>query len=252
VDFDDFHQFNIFFGHTRNGETTGAGAVQFLNFIWLGDSRSAAVNTTFKMPQPAEREQGDADDPLSEGPPVNDSGDSNAYGIAYGIGSLGIEQQKRLDGPGTVLGNSFWTTDADNQIVGPKAGLVWTNRRGPWSFDLQSLFLLGFNSGQVSDSSKLGMDLIPGALNRLFYIGPTYAANIDSRQLFTPVGEFRAQTRLRLNHSLSLSTAWTSLIVGNYLSVSNEFHTTFPDITFAVERDNLFVHQLYCGMEFVH
>ena len=153
---------------------------------------------------------------------------------------------------GSIIGDSYWAADVENQIFGPKAGLVWRNRRGPWSFDLQSSILLGFNSGQVDESSQVGTDSVPGALNRLLYMRPTYSSHTDERQLFSPVGELRAQSRFRLTDALSLRTTWSSLIVGNLLNENGEVHFALPETTFVVENDNMLIHQLYCGLEYVH
>jgi hypothetical protein len=184
---------------------------------------------------------------------VSDPVQSNAFGLAYGVGMLGVEQQRRTEIPHSILGdNSYWATSVDNEIMGPKAGLIWNNRRGPWSFTVQSTLLMGFNSGQVADSSKLGGSSVPGALNRLVFTGPIYATHLDARELFTPVGELRAQSRLRLTHALSLCTTWSSLIVGNLLSENSDLRSGLPDPSFAVDNENLLVHQFYCGMEYVH
>jgi hypothetical protein len=274
TDFDDIHPFNVFFDSARSNENVGSGAVQVLKIVWLGDSPTlmGGKKTGYKLPQPAEAlrmrdwqntgmdggtlesrsDQNEADAPITDEATIDEPEESNAIGLAYGLGTLGTEQQMRIRAYGSVIGDSYWAADVENQVFGPKAALVWRNRRGPWSFDLQSSVLLGFNSGQVDQSSRVGTDSVPGALNRLLYMKATYSSQADERQLFTPVGELRAQSRFRLTESLSLRATWSSLLVGNLLSESGEVHFALPDTTIVVENDNMLIHQLYCGLEYVH
>jgi hypothetical protein len=194
-DFDDIHPFNTTFDSVRSDENVGSGSTQVLNIVWLGNSRRdmGGKKTGYKLPQPAEplrmrdwqnsgmeggtfesrTAQDDIAVPISDEAPIDEVEESNAFGLAYGLGTLGTEQQFRFRLYGSILGDSYWAADVENQIFGPKAGLVWRSRRGPWSFDLQSLILLGFNSGQVDQSSALGQDFIPGTLNHLLYMRPT-------------------------------------------------------------------------------
>jgi hypothetical protein len=274
TDFDDLHQFNIFFDSARSDENVGSGAVQVLNIVWLGDSQPTigGEKAGYKLPQPAEplrmrdwQNSGmdggtlesrtapdDAAVPISDEAPVDDAEASNAFGLAYGLGTLGTEQQLHIRAYGSVIGDSYWAAGVENQIFGPKAGLVWRSRRGPWSFDMQSTLLLGFNSGQVDESSAQGQNQIPGALNRLLYMSPRYTSHTDERQMFTPVGELRAQSRFRLTDALSLRTTWSSLVVGNLLNETGEVHWALPDTSIVVESDNMLIHQIYCGLEYLH
>ena len=197
-------------------------------------------------------DQNEAGAPFTDEVAIEEPEESNAFGLAYGLGTLGTAQQIRIQAFGSIIGDSYWAGDVENQVIGPKAGLVWRNRRGPWSFDLQSSILLGFNSGQIDESSRVGTNSVPGALNRLLYMTPTYSSRTDERQLFTPVGELRAQSRFQLTDALSLRTTWSSLVVGNLLNQNGEVHFALPDTTIVVENDNMLIHQLYCGVEYVH
>jgi hypothetical protein len=273
-DFDDLREFRIGFNSASADENAGSGAVQVVNIVWLGDSQPAigVSKSGYQLPQPAEAlrmrdwqlsgmdggtlasraAQDDADGPLSDEVSMDVTVESNAIGLAYGLGTLSTEQQVQINAYGSIMGDSYWSCDVENQIVGPKAGLVWRNRRGPWSLDMQSLVLLGFNSGQIGQSSRIGQDFIPGALNRLFYMRATYWSQSDDRQMFTPAGELRAQSRLRLTDGLSLRTTWSSFIIGNLLREHGELHGPVPHISVLVENENMLIHQFYCGVEYLH
>jgi hypothetical protein len=70
--------------------------------------------------------------------------------------------------------------------------------------------------------------------------------------MFTPVGELRAQSRFRFTDAVSLQATWSTLFVGNLLNETGEVHFALPDTTIVVENDNLLIHQLYCGIEYVY
>jgi hypothetical protein len=271
-DLDNLHHFNFFFDTFTTNEDTGSGAVQALQVVWLEGSRpgSSGGNRDYRLAPPADAIRmrdwqrsglnggslnardtaGDAESPFTEESLVGEQDESSAFGIVYGVGAVGIEQQWRTATQGSILGNGYWGTGIDNQILGPKAGMIWTTCRGPWLFDVQSFFMLGINSGQITDKIRLGADLIPAALNRPLYATPFDANRVADRQSFTPVGELNAQARLRLTDMWSLRTAWSSLIVGNLLHESGELRVNLPEPTFVVESDSMVVHQLYCGVEY--
>jgi hypothetical protein len=274
TDFDDHHTFTPTFESAQSNEREGSGAVQVLNIVWLGDSPPVlgAKKSGYRLPRPAEAlrmrdwqdsgmdggalesraSQDDGAVPIFDEASIAQAEESNAVGLVYGLGTLATQQLTSIAAQGSIIGDSYWSGGVENQILGPKAGLVWRSRRGPWSFDLQSSILLGFNSGQVEQSNSLGIDSIPGALNRLLYSGATYSSHSEERHMFTPVGELRAQSRFRLTDALSLRTTWSSLLVENLLNQTGEVHLALPDTTFVVENDNMLIHQIYCGVEYIH
>lgn len=274
-DFEDVHTFQVI-ESIRSNECDGSGAVQFVNVLWLDQPREEVgrKSPNYRIPRPAEalwmrdwqntgmdggslesRASQDVDDsPISGGMIINDVEQSNRFGITYGVGMLEIEHRRRTDIQASILGDgSYLANDLSNQIFGPKAGLVWNNSRGPISFDFQSSLLLGINSGEITDTSKFGDVRSPtGALNRLLYMSPTYSSRTYERQAVSPVGELRAQSRLRLTKALSLSTTWSTLLVGNLFQETSELRTGLPEPSFLVDNENLLVHQFYCGAEYVY
>ena len=174
----------------RNDENTGSGAVEAVKVFWLGDRPpvAGANKTGFRLPQPAEAlcvrdwqnsgvvggslaPRGTRDDlecPIPDEILIDETADSNAIGLSYGVGTMETDEQTQVNAFGGVIGDSYWTSDIENLVIGPKAGLVWRNRRGPWSFGINSSLLLGLNSGQIGGTSKFGEERSPGALIRSF------------------------------------------------------------------------------------
>ena len=61
--------------------------------------------------------------PISDEAPVDDAEESNAFGLAYGLGTLGTEQQLHIRAYGSIIGDSYWAADVENQIFGPEGRL---------------------------------------------------------------------------------------------------------------------------------
>jgi len=117
-DFDDIHPLNPVFESARADENIGSRAVQVLKIIWLGDSQvvSAQIQAGYKLSQPAEAlrmrdwqnsgmdggmlksrsAQDDAGLPFLDEVSIDEIDDSNGFGLAYGLGTLGTEQQLRV------------------------------------------------------------------------------------------------------------------------------------------------------------
>ena len=213
-DFDDLHKFDITFDYVRSVENDGAGAVDMLDVIWIGESPPAGQHqpAPYFIPQAAQVAVlaiGRKPVPLAE--PCDqislarttsamlfnqeltaiEYAAADRIGIAYGLGVISTEQQIGVTASGSILGRNEFTAGIENQIVGPKAGMVWQGHRGKWSFDVQGLGLLGFNTGQVSQSATTGEELIPGVLNRPLYASRIESSEQTSRVVFAPAGELR-------------------------------------------------------------
>ena len=58
--------------------------------------------------------------PVYDEMPNDDLEDSSAIWLAYGVG-LDTEMQMHISACGSVIGDSYWSNDVENQILGPKA-----------------------------------------------------------------------------------------------------------------------------------
>ena len=273
-DFDDIHKFDITFDYVRSVENDGAGAVDMLDVIWIGESPPAGQPqpAPYFIPQAAQalrmrnwQKTGSVGGTLRP----DFAGENNSamlfnqefttidyaaadrFGLAYGLGVISTEQQIGVVASGSILGRNEFTAGIENQIVGPKAGVIWQGHRGKWSFDVQGLGLLGFNTGQVSQSATTGEELIPRTLNRPLYASRIESSEQTSRVVFAPAGELRAQTNLQVTKAMSLRTGWSTLIVSKFSDVTGAITGALPDIRFEVKDETLVLHQLFCGIEYV-
>jgi hypothetical protein len=175
----------------------------------------------------------------------------NRVGFAYGIGTFAIDDIRQGYAWGSFLGSSSWLTGASNQILGPKTGVVFQRRLGKWTFDSQGLVVLGANAAQVSQRGVMGEGRIPGALNQLLYARTTKYASDSTSLGFSPAGEIRAAINYELNNSITLRTAWSTLVVGNVSHTTDELASELPNLTFSISDDQYTLHQFFCGVEYV-
>ena len=64
----------------------------------------------------------------------------------YGMRVLQLRDSYNKMFLGSILGDSYWNTTADNSIFGPQLGLVWSERRGPLHIEAQGAAILGYNA----------------------------------------------------------------------------------------------------------
>jgi hypothetical protein len=251
----------------------GWGAVDALNVTWLGDSPSRGTPTTpYRMPQAAEAirmrnwmRYGDVGrDVWSDGvdstyyarPIESDSAlpyqiAEDRVGLAFGLGVLGRKSKLEVETDGGILDDLSWSTEVENRILGPKAGIVYQHKAGSWAFDLQALFLMGANIGQTHKSQSTNEVPIPGALNRsLFHQTTVYYSENESALGLSPVGELRAYASLRLTDHLYFRTDYSSFFVTEFIDNNGLISGKLPIVTFDVGRENTAVHSLFVGFDY--
>jgi hypothetical protein len=274
TDFDDLHTFNLFFDDISADASEGSGAIDALDVAWLGESpRDKRTDSSpYFLPQAASalrmrnwQKTGFAGGSLRPG--TNDetadeqfdarfamieNAVENRVGVVYGLGALSMDQQAQVTASGSILGTTYWAAGIQNQIVGPKGGVVWQKRLGRWTLDVQGLLMFGANAGDVTKTTAVGEELIPGALNRPLYARPTRVEHDDSSLSLSPVGELRAESCWRLSKSMSLHVNWSSIAVSNLSAASEQPNfTTISDSQYEVTKQDLLVHHLFCGVQYV-
>ena len=272
TDFGDLHQFNIAFDRASLGQMPYSGALDMIDVVWLGDDQGDEnVEHSLAAWQAAEalrlsdwqltgvdggarsavRDSG-RDDP---NPPPTLAPEfvgkkRNGIGLIYGMRMFDREEWQTFSAHGGILGSTRSETTASNQIAGPAAGLVWIKTSGRWTARLQGLASIGFNSGSVEQNSSFGVELVPGATNRLLYAQPLNSAHHDSFDEFSPSGELRAELNYRITESVTLAINWSGVTVENALEVENRMRYYAPDFGL-VDPGNqrLLVHNVFCGVE---
>jgi hypothetical protein len=272
TDFDDLHSFSFFDDEISSGQNDGSGSVDALNVVWLGPAPKATepvapyqfAHSSDSMRVRNWQRSGFADGTL-RGDAFDDSGLSvplfaegelaaqkqveNRVGIAYGIGTLNIDDMSMFNYSFGFFGDLNWSARVHNQIIGPKSGIIFQRRRGQWSFDSSILAMLGANASQVVRRAGTEVYLIPGALNRPLYARPVSYYNDESDFALSPTSAIRAAIIYEINDSLTLRTSWSSLLIANIYEVGSPIFR-LPNPSYRVDTGEYLLHQLFCGVEY--
>ena len=142
-DFDDLHEFNIFFDSVTVHNRTNTNGVEIMSTHQLTNQNYMAKHQ------------------------------NNTVSVSYGARFLRLYDEFDVNALGSIIGDSFWDTSFTNNIVGPQVGVQWVNERQRWRIQTDARFMAGYNIANWNQLGLMGADSIPGALNQLLYMRPT-------------------------------------------------------------------------------
>jgi len=176
---------------------------------------------------------------------------NNHLEFSYGARFLRLKDVFDVSATGSILGDSFWNTSFDNQIVGPQVAMKWINQRGRWTLTANAKFLFGYNVQDWSQENGIGTQLIPGATNRLLYGQPTYSTYGLQKQEFSPVGELRVEMAYHVTKSVALKAAYNGTYVGNVRRAAQSVRYYLPDMGYHEGgTQDVLINGLSFGAEF--
>ncbi len=223
TDFEDLHEFNIFFNSVTIRNKTETDGVELMWTHHLTNRHYMAKNR------------------------------NNRLSVSWGARFLRLQDQFRVDADGSILGSSFWDTKFTNQIVGPQVAFHWANQRQRWRFQADGRFMFGYNVADWDQEGLMGEELIPGALNRPLYARPTAFAHGKQEQEFSPVAELRLQSSYHLTNSFALKLGFTSTFVGDIHRAAPSVYYRLPDMGYRdAGTQNILINGVDFGVEFVH
>ncbi|MEX0641585.1 MAG: BBP7 family outer membrane beta-barrel protein, partial [Pirellulales bacterium] len=223
TDFDDLHQFNIFFDNATIRNTTQTDGVEAM---WTHDLTNQHYMAKHK---------------------------NNRLTAAWGARFLRLYDDFRVDAQGSILGQSFWDTSFTNNIVGPQVAMQWVNQRQRWRLQTDARFLFGYNIANWDQVGLMGEELIPGALNRPLYARPTAFSHGLREQEFAPVGELRVKASYHFTSAFALNFGYTGSFVGNIRRAAPSVRYALPDMGYVnTGGENLLINGFDLGVEFVH
>jgi hypothetical protein len=145
----------------------------------------------------------------------------------FGARYMEFNERSSVWGWGGPLDDSYWTTSADNHIVGPQLGLHWFRTMDRFTWDVQGRFTAGFNRQNMHQQGTLGSNL---ALNRAtlpipdtgFNGGgypvsmlPTAFYNTAYENEFSPLVELGMKIKYDVTRSFSVGAGWNGMWVDN-------------------------------------
>jgi hypothetical protein len=223
VDFDDLHEFNIFFDNVFIRNTTETNGVELMWSHVLTNNHYQAKHQ------------------------------NNHLVLSYGARFLEVYDEFRVDAEGSILGDSFWDTSFTNSIVGPQVALKWVNQRQRWRLQADGRFMFGYNTADWDQIGLMGEDLIPGALNRPLYARPTAFSHGLVERDFSPVAELRLQAAYQFTTSLAIKVGYTGSYVGNIRRAAPSVRYFLPDMGYVdTGGEDLLINGFDLGVEFIH
>lgn len=223
TDFDDLHQFNIYFDNVTVHNTTETDGVELMwshrltNRHWMAKHQN------------------------------------NYLQMYYGVRYLQLYDEFRVNAQGSILGQSTWDTSFKNQIVGPQVAMRWVNQRQRWRLQADARFMFGYNTADWDQIGLMGEELIPGAVNRPLYARPTAFSHGLQEQEFAPVGELRVQASYQLTKSFSLKAGYTGMYLGGIKRAATSVRYALPDMGYVNSGTQDFLSNGFdLGVEFCH
>ena len=141
--------------------------------------------------------------------------------IYYGARFLSFDDRFVFSGIGGTYADSTWDTKAQNNLIGPQLSGRFYNTRGRWTFNVEGRFLAAANIQNFKQTVNFGTLMVPGALNGPIAFNP-FSARHGRRDIdFSPVGELRVETALRVTKAISLKVGYTGLYAGNMARAAN-------------------------------
>jgi hypothetical protein len=223
TDFDDLHEFNIFFDNVTIRSITETDGVELMWTHQLTNNHYQAKHQ------------------------------NNRLSISGGARFLRLYDQFRVDAEGSILGRSFWDTSFTNQIVGPQVALSWVNQRQRWRLSADTRFMFGFNVADWDQNGLMGEELIPGAVNRPLYARPTAFSDGLREQEFSPIGELRLQASYHVTKAAALKFGYTGSYIGNIRRAAPSVRYSLPDMGYIdTKGEEFLINGFDLGVEFVY
>ncbi|QEG32980.1 BBP7 family outer membrane beta-barrel protein [Bythopirellula goksoeyrii] len=223
VDYEDLHTFNVAFERFEVRNLTETDGIELMKTVTL-DNRHL---------------------------PVKRQGEFVELGV--GVRYLRLNDVFYFNGSGGILGRTYATTGAENQIVGPQVRGRWSKQRGRWNFGLDGRFMFGYNVQDQTQIGAIGEDLSPGAVNSPIYAQPHAVSYARQQQNFSPVAEIRADCSYQITSSIAAKLGYTGIFVENITRASQTVDWYIPDLGILKGGNNeIYVNGVDFGFEAVY
>jgi hypothetical protein len=264
-------------GSISSRQFTDSNAVDIVNVVWLGSERDApqqlngvlspyraaeslqyadlqTTGTGYAAIGPLQEIDSDLQNVSPDIDPIGPAIRENGTGLLYGVRMIRARNSESTHiSRAFLFGDISWKNELSNDILGPVVGIVWARTYQRWSVDLRGLLMAGYSYGRIKQSGSVGVELVPGALNRPLFAQPAIEyGNEESIHALTPCTEIRAESTYELSNALALRFGVSSVLIENVAISQGHVIYGFPMVS---QRDpgmqQLFAHTLYCGIEFV-
>jgi hypothetical protein len=222
-DFDDLHEFNIFFDSVTVHSRTNTGGVEIMSTHQLTQQNYMAKHQ------------------------------NNQVSVSWGARFLRLYDEFDVNALGSVIGDSFWDTSFTNNIVGPQVGVQWVNERQRWRIQTDARFMAGYNIANWNQVGLMGADSIPGASNRLLYMRANALSHGLQEQEFAPVGELRVAASYHVTSGFALNIGYTGSAISGIKRAASSVRYALPEMGYVDNgTQTMLTNGVDFGIEFVH
>lgn len=160
--------------------------------------------------------------------------------------------------PGASLADSDWSTNAENNIVGPQVALRWFRTSDRWTLDASGRFFAGFNNQNIYQKGTLGTRLTPGFTyedpeegdGRPRLMSTTSFNHSSHASEWSPLVEFRVNLSYQLTRAVGIRAGWTGIWVDGIARADalNVYRVPDMGISMANNRQDVFMHGVNLGV----
>jgi hypothetical protein len=183
--------------------------------------------------------------------PVKRQGDVAEIGV--GVRYLRLNDEFTFEGNGGILGRTYATTGAENNIVGPQIRGRWSRQISRWNVGVDSRFVFGYNVQNQSQYGAIGEDLNPGGVNSPIYAQPHAVSYARQQNNFSPTVELRAEASYQITRALAARVGYTGIFVDNITRASQTVNWYIPDL--GIKRggeQEIYINGLDFGFDVVY
>ncbi|TWT34083.1 hypothetical protein KOR34_39190 [Posidoniimonas corsicana] len=175
------------------------------------------------------------------------------FSIGYGVRYFRLKDDFRFDGLTDVAGRVFTINQVENSIVGPQIRVKADRQVGKWNTSLDTRFMFGYNIQNIDQTNGFGDDAVPGGVNNLLFLQPTYSRYGERADDFTPFVEMRAEVKYQLTRSMALKAGFNATYVDTLTRAAQIVEYNAPDFGIGeTGKQDIFITGLSFGAEFVH
>jgi len=202
---------------------------------------------------------------LSNGHRLEKSRDRH-FDIGYGVRFLRLRDRFQFDGTSPLLGTMNFSTEAENQLVGPQIRAQWMRQQGrmTWSFDGRCM--LAYNVMDADQVGSFGLDnvdpttglvinqgLTPGAINRPYTAQPNGFSTGRRDNEFSPTIEIRADASYQVTSAIAARLGYTGIFIDNISRGASITNYTLPDFGFlAGGEQDIFINGVNFGFDVIY
>lgn len=155
------------------------------------------------------------------------------------------------DDEGDVTTNSYWYTEADNNLIGGQFGLRLTRKIHRLSFIGEGRGFIGANFQNYDIRGALGHGLTPGADNQPLDLGDTVFHDTEHAVQFAPGGELRVAVNYQVTRAIQFQAGWTGMYFNGLARASQSIDYRIPDMRIRTDDNDqdLFIQGVTFGVE---